>query len=553
MNPTYRIAVIADPHVHDVAWRPAGAGLTGAVRSWADTAASTRVFNESLPAFRAALDCAVAEGARLVIVPGDLTDDGQRHNIEVAVALIAEYERRHGLRVFMTPGNHDFWALKGRPQRKEFVGRDGSRVIVGSHAAPNGAAISSPETAMLGAPEALTLMADLGFQPRTDDLHFETPFGSDARWSSRTVRAASPDEATSFEMIDASYLIEPVAGLWLLSIDANIVAPRDGATDLDDPAQMLDPSDGGWSAVLRTRPHLLPWMRDVAERARRGGKALVAFSHYPVLDALAGASALECALFPSSGLARRAPTMEVARCFTETGVRLHLSGHLHVNDTAVFRDEYGGFFNIAVPSPVGFAPAMKLLDVTTDHVRLRTVRLDDVPGHDAAFDDYSREAGAAGDPSPKAVSAGGHLGFLDRHLCALVGARYMAREWPRDMAEFARTHRFADLERLLWPQATPAASTGDIALTALAEDWYRLRKAADLALDLVPEARLAVYRRWIGELHHAEAMGLAGRFIAFISLLGRYLDRMPTLDVALDLKALVVTPSQGRTLRRQTV
>jgi hypothetical protein len=48
-------------------------------------------------------------------------------------------------------------------------------------------------------------------------------------------------------------------------------------------------------------------------------------------------------------------------------------------------------------------------------------------------------------------------------------------------------------------------------------------------------------------------MGLAGRFIAFISLLGRYLDRMPTLDVALDLKALVVTPSQGRTLRRQTV
>lgn len=553
MNQTYRIAVIADPHVHDVAWRPAGAGLAGAVRSWADTVASTRVFNESLPAFRAALDRAAAEGARLVIVPGDLTDDGQRHNIEVAVALIAEYERRHGLRVFMTPGNHDFWALKGRPQRKEFVGSDGRRIVIGSHATPGGSVVSSPETAMLGAPEALTLMADLGFRPRPGDLHFETPFGNDPHWGSRTVRAASPDGAASFDMIDASYLIEPVAGLWLLSIDANIVTPRDGANDLDDPAQMLDPSNGGWSALLRTRPYLFPWMRDVAERARDGGKALVAFSHYPVLDALAGASSLECALFPNSGLARRAPTLEVARCFAETGVRLHLSGHLHVNDTAVFRNGREGLFNIAVPSPVGFAPAMKLLDLAADHAQLRTIRLDDVPGHDVAYDDYRREASAEGDPSPKAVSAGGHLTFLDRHLCALVGERYMAREWPHDMAEFARTHRFADLERLLWPKATPAANTADLALTVLAEDWYRLRKAADLALDLVPEARLAVYRRWIGELHHAEASDLAGRFIAFISLLGRYLDRMPTLDVALDLEALVVTPSQGRTLRRQTV
>ncbi|WP_234187290.1 hypothetical protein [Shinella sp. NM-101] len=49
-----RIAVIADPHVHDCTWRPEGTGLPGAIRSLAQTAASTRVFNESIPAFRAA-------------------------------------------------------------------------------------------------------------------------------------------------------------------------------------------------------------------------------------------------------------------------------------------------------------------------------------------------------------------------------------------------------------------------------------------------------------------------------------------------------------------
>ena len=39
-----RIAVIADPHVHDCAWVPEGSSLPGAVRTFAETAASTRVF-----------------------------------------------------------------------------------------------------------------------------------------------------------------------------------------------------------------------------------------------------------------------------------------------------------------------------------------------------------------------------------------------------------------------------------------------------------------------------------------------------------------------------
>ena len=44
-----RVALIADPHVHDCGWSPSGSGLQRAVRSYAETSASTRVFNESLP------------------------------------------------------------------------------------------------------------------------------------------------------------------------------------------------------------------------------------------------------------------------------------------------------------------------------------------------------------------------------------------------------------------------------------------------------------------------------------------------------------------------
>ncbi|MBN9053723.1 MAG: metallophosphoesterase [Rhizobiales bacterium] len=116
-----RIAVIADPHVHDCTWRPEGTGLPGAIRSLAQTAASTHVFNESVPAFRAALDRAAQAGAKIVLLIGALTDDGQRLNIRAALSIVAEYRERHGLRVLMTPGNHDFFALAGRPQDKTFL------------------------------------------------------------------------------------------------------------------------------------------------------------------------------------------------------------------------------------------------------------------------------------------------------------------------------------------------------------------------------------------------------------------------------------------------
>lgn len=550
----YRVAVIADPHVHDTTWMPLGpSDGRAAVRSWAETAASTRVFNESVPAFRAALDRAVAEGVRLVIIPGDLTDDGQRANIAAAVALIADYERRHGLRVFMTPGNHDFWARAGRPQRKQFVDSAGQTVTLDSRAMPEGDAVSAPDTAMLGAPEALALMADLGFCPRLGDRHFETPFGRDPAWGARTHRAASPSGDVAFDMIDASYLIEPIDGLWLLSIDANVIGPRDGASDLDDPKQMLDPSDGGWPGVLRARPYLLAWMREVAARARAGGKALIAFSHYPALDALAGGAAEECALFPTSPLARRTPGGDVARAFAATGVRLHLSGHLHVNDTAIFRDAGAGFVNLAVPSPAAYPPAMKVLDAAPDRVRVRTVRLDSVPNHALAFAAYRAEALAAGRPMPMAASAADHVGFLGAHLRGLVADRYMAREWPAEMAGFARDSRFADLERLLWPDAAPVAATAATALQTLAEDWYRLRKAADLALDLIPAGRLATYRVWTTRLDVAATGDLAARFVALLRLLGRYLDRLPTRDTVIDLDALAPVPAEDPAPERRIV
>jgi 3',5'-cyclic AMP phosphodiesterase CpdA len=520
-----RLAIIADPHLHDCGWRPAGSGLPGAIRSYADTCASTRVFNESQPAFRAALDRAVAEGARMLLLVGDLTDDGQAPNIDAALTLLRGYQERHGLRVFATPGNHDFYALAGRPQVKGFLDAAGGRVTVSS--------AQASDAATLGTAAALKQIGGLGYLPQEGDLLWETPFGTNPDWAARHYAVPSPDGATVCPMIDASYLVEPVAGLWLLSIDANVCVPRDGATDFSDPNAFHDPTSTGWAAVPQHRAHLLGWIAGVAQRAKAAGKTLVSFSHYPLLDPLGGASAAEVALFGAKGLARRAPAPELARAFAATGVGLHFSGHLHVNDTARFAGPEGAFFNIATPSPVGFPPAMKLAELRGAEISLRTLSLAEVPGHDLAFASYRAEALSAGEAVPQAVMAARHGDFMNCHLSAVVQGRYMAREWPPAMAAFVMAHRLADLLRLL---RVDIADTPDMPLLDLVEDWYRLRKGGAVAEPYIPPARLRLYRRLCAALPEDPAPGLAADFCAFLRIMQAYLTRLPNGDFSICLR-----------------
>ncbi|WP_374829255.1 metallophosphoesterase family protein [Paenochrobactrum pullorum] len=534
----FRIAVIADPHFHDTEWQPQGSDLKRACRSYQDTANSTRVFNESAPALRAALDKAVSEGAKLVIIPGDLTDDGQRHNIEAALAMLRDYASRFDLRYFATPGNHDFYALHGRPQRKEFIGNDGARIVLDSAPVEAGdGALSIAEMATIGTEEALRLMPDLGFMPDVRDIYWETPFGLNPDYASRYHVVRSVDDARECALLDASYLVEPVEGLWILSLDVNICVPKKDATDFSDPSSFIDPTNGGWPTLLQSRPYLLTWMQDVARRAQEQGKTLIAFSHYPALDPLAGTAVKERALFGSVGLARRDPGADVAQKFTATGVGFHLSGHLHVNDTAYFHDGVQGFYNIAVPSTVGFAPAMKMLELDGVKVHMRTLSLADASGFDVAFSAYHREAAKLGEPLNQAAEAPDFGTFMDRHLCDLVEARYFPREWPQDMRAFVETNSFAGLAHLLWGQSKNFRGD-DLPLMVFCQDWYRLRKAADLAFAFIPPSRMALYQSWMTQAATIDDAPLAQKFKMVLEIMQAYSERLPTRDCVLDLSRI---------------
>jgi len=571
-----KIAVIADPHFHDIDNRQgSGRGDRVAVRTLADTNASTRVFNESFHATRALLDDIVRRGISLVVIAGDLTDDGQQSTMTAATALLTDYSRRFGLRFVATLGNHDLYAIHGRHQSKRFLNPDGSHMLVTSDPQmEQGGSVErivSGEMYCGGYGAAVPALGELGFFRRKSDLHWECPFGTDDRLEARTFEIVSADGQTVRRMIDASFLVEPIEGLWLLSIDANVFEPRNGDLDPTLEKSYHDSTDAGWNSMPRNKVFVLDWMKDVAARAEALGKRLVAFSHYPIIDPLNGTWADEAKLLNDTSFLRRTPRSEVSKAAAATGIKVHFSGHLHINDTAVFRDGDDWLVNIAVPSMVGFPPAYKVVEMSGGRLEVETVVVGDVPGYDTAFALYRVEAEREG-TSAAVTEATGHADFLSRHLSEMVRHRYLPKEWPQDLAALVPQLCLGDLEMLagttapLTPGDVPlivASSPGtgvvqlqDLPFFEMIVDWYRLRKGRELALDFIEPARIAVYRHLAARFAAGAwpAGSLQDRLASFMRMLSDWLASAPSRDFSVDLATGEVMPRDhlGRTVRRQT-
>ncbi len=500
-----KIAVVADPHFHDVTHRPGGGGGT-AFRSLANTCESTRVFNESYSALPALLDDIVRRGIEIVVIVGDLSDDGQRCTMARTCEVLKRYSSKHGLRFFATPGNHDLFGMHGRHQSKLFLNEDGTQTFMTSDPAAASWSLGSVLTDEIycgGYPQSLEFMAPFGFFRRSDFLHWENPFGQHDDLSRRTFEIGSQDGSVTTRMVDASYLVEPEEGLWILSIDANVFEPRDGATDLTAEKSYYDSTDAGWNAMLRHKRFILDWMADVARRAREQGKHLLAFSHYPMLDTLNGTASAEAKLLNKTGFSRRMPSAAVAEAVAATGIGVHFSGHLHLNDTALARSGNDFIVNIAVPSTVSFPPAYKMVTFDDTKLNVETVLIDKVPGFDVAFEAYRTEIAHGGRDPGDVLAARNHMDFLDRVLRQTVLVRYLPREWPKEMTAFVHLLSEDDLVRLA--RATPVSAAELIQAAAdkpgdgmpfldIVVDWYRLRHARGLAWDMIGAERLRQYR-----------------------------------------------------------
>ncbi|UPY95807.1 metallophosphoesterase [Pectobacterium sp. 21LCBS03] len=568
-----RIAIISDVHVHNIYGNYDFDGLPDAqtgkkltIRTLKDSVNSTRIFNEPYFALLAALDELAKQQVKYVVLSGDYSDDGQQPTVEGIAAILTQYEQRHGMRFFATPGNHDVNRPQGDDSWQRMLNADGTSTMLSSKPGVKlGDAQSLIVTAKmqaLGYEHGLPLMKPFGFFKRDDFLHWETPFGDSDELSKRQYLARSPDGSKQWNIVDASYLVEPEAGLWLLSIDANVYQVKDGPEKREGIEGYSTSSNTGWNALLTEKPFMLPWVKSVVQRAKAQNKKLLVFSHYPLVDFLDGTVEDEKQLFGSNSFIKRTPRPEVAEQALAAGIRLHFSGHLHVNDTGVYRGSQGTLVNVAVPSLAAYPPAMKLATLHSDRVDIDTLVLRNVPQFNHLFPFYQKELDRTGEPLGDILKSRDYYDFLHHHLALLVRQRFLVKDWPEDLSPLINTLNCGDL---LWiaqqqeplsaktlPDAAerkPNAVAGtdglqDISLLTLVTDWYCLRNGSDLAWQDIPAARVKQYRALLAAYTPTATLppdSLQYRFGLMLKILAGYINDEPATRFVVDMQGNFVT------------
>ena len=518
-NAQTQIAFISDAHIQDVD------GHAERVRSMEVQVQSTRLFNENYYALLAALDDVARRNIRWVVLPGYLTDNGQFFNQQKIKNILHSYTQRKGMRFFVTTGNHDPALPLGLMHKNaHFLAADGSRV--------------TREDSCAGYVSQMECYADFGFFPRKDDCYWESPFTSytydkysyedacrESVLTNRTYTLCDSLTAT-----DASYLVEPVDGLWLLAIDGGVYLPK----EMKDGKWSYQGSSAGYNLVLKHKPFLLPWVRKVVEEAQKRHKTLVAFSHYPLVDFNDGVSEHVRRIWGDRRFdLHRVPEAEVSEAFLQAGLRLHFAGHMHVNDTGIWEGKDGKhLYNIQVPSIATYVPAYKILTIESDEVfRVETVALDTVPGFDSLFPLYRAEyqSDSLKGHSPvwnkEILSARTYGEFCDYQFRDLVRLRFIPRDLPESWRACLDFTGARMLEAVSGEDKSDDADWTDWCMKDLVLDLYRLRYAERLALKDIPETRLAAYRYLfdharISPLRSAEVEivnGLGTLFLAFLN------------------------------------
>ena len=591
----YEVAFMPDVHFHDlfaefepgnfdglpVTYR--GEEKQAVIRTMEAQLTSTRLFNENYFAFLAALDDAVDRGIKYIALPGDFSDDGQPAHVSGLMEILNQYRDEYDISFFITPGNHD----PGRPfvsdaGKSDYLGEAGKRQPVYSNNHPRCLDRVSPsqmshapactdEVQELGYNGLFDLIGDFGLKPNANYNYYETPFSGDQTAQTEIDEDIfdpdnrlyeichegtggsyrQPDYTSCHEIMDMSYLVEPVEGLWLLALDTNVYIPRADAdtSNPTDPSNFSGSGNNGYNKVISHKEHLIDWMTDVTQRADEMGKTLISFSHFPAADFYNGAGPIIENVWGEDEFQMiRLPTDITTQTVARTGIGLHIAGHMHMNGVEVARDSASGrmLTNVQVPSLAAYVPAYKIVRMYDEpgQAEIETVTLDDVPNFDTLYPLYETEwsflnsIGYEGIWNRDILESSSYLEFTDWHIRELSRLRFLPREWPeelrhalrkmtgRDLLIFSQLPDSTRLETIdpflndtdftkgesmrpslneTWEQAllkaeSMAQNLGFSLLdlnewngSDLSTDFYRIRNAGDLALNDISDERMDQY------------------------------------------------------------
>ncbi len=532
-----QIAFMADVHFADVypelkdlsagVYTDTVNGKNVLIRSMESQLHSTRLFNENYFAFQAALDDAVERGIKIIAMPGDFSDDGQPMHIKGLKKIMDRYAEKYDVSFFMVNGNHDPTRPYGKQGgERDFLANDGrlqpimsDDELYTSNSNGEKPTVISKEIAEWGYKEILEELKDYGFFPQKQFTYWETPFSvytyeqftyDKAVWASKLDQRTSTAKGQSLKtMPDVSYLVEPVKGIWLLAIDANVYTPKSNGDGFNG-------SGIGYNEVLKHKRYLLEWTEKVVKNANRLGKTLIAFSHYPMVDFNDGATDEMKQLFGAKSFqAHRVPDQVVGEMFADMGLKVHVGGHMHLNDTGVITTQKGNTLtNIQTPSLAAYAPAYKIIIIgNSNSLEVETIVLDSVASFNSFFKNYKVEYNFLKDNFPDRLwddtilSSNSYREFTNTHLQELVRWRLLPTDWPEHIRELLVGKTGWQIvtqiynEKLSEREIVIKLKNKDLAINDfdnwtgenLILDFYRFRNADKIALKDIDATRLKAY------------------------------------------------------------
>ncbi|WP_125722020.1 metallophosphoesterase family protein [Flavobacterium ustbae] len=465
-----QIAFLSDVHLQDLFGGFSDSDYKGVlnpktnqyalVRTMSSQLHSTRIFNENYFAFLAALEDIAKRKIKYVALPGDYTDDGQPIHVRGLAKILEQYTQKYGIEFFITTGNHDPVGPFAQESGKEdFLGKEGKSQPIYSKDGlykPNlnieQPVVVTADIAKMGYLGITDNLKDFGFHPNKINKFWATPFSNyssenysfDKALESAKLANRVYEVAPGYEVPDVSYVVEPIDGLWLMAIDGNVYIPKKTDGDPKDSKSYSEASTG-YNNVLSNKKHLIKWVETISAEAKKRGKTLVAFSHFPMIDFNDDASAeIKELLGPNKWQLNRVPVEEVAQVFADAGLKIHFGGHMHINDTGVRTSPKGNtLVNVQTPSLAAYIPAYKLLTLKKDNViDIQTITIDNVTRYDELFDLYKMEYQFLESQNNKDIwniailKTKNYHDFTDFHLKELVRLRFLKDDWPSDFANF---------------------------------------------------------------------------------------------------------------------
>lgn len=530
---------------------------------------STRLFNENYFAFLAALDDVVKRNIKTVVLPGDFSDDGQPINIRGLKKILNEYSNKYGIHFIITTGNHDvakpFLTDSGKT---DFLGEGGKEQVIMSKAGmyvPKSSdelpAVITKDIGTMGYAEVLQELGDFGFFPKKTDLYWETPFTSynpDNYSFEKALEQSSIEKRTyaippyNSLIPDLSYLVETQKNIWFLAIDGNVYVPKEEAKEHPENPLNYYSANIGYNQVLTHKKHLIAWVTKVVQEAKKRGKTLIAFSHYPMVEFNDGASAVMKKLFGEDKMQlHRVPSEEVAQIFAEAGVKLHFAGHMHINDTGIRKYKNGkGLVNIQIPSLAAYIPGYKILTIQSKNkMQISTVIIDSVPGFKTLFPLYEQEyvyLKSIGNPDiwdKEILEAKSYHEFTNWHLKELVRIRFLKKDWPVEFKDFLLKSTAKDLFTLANVSPSNQQKFKDKNWTGfdMIFDFYRLYSADELALKDIGEERIRQYKIIIDSYiaHYKKQTNPTNAetsFYEFCSIFKSFINGAPSDNFIINLK-----------------